>query len=172
MGQPGNALTNHFGVSSSWNSFSVSAKNIIFSSTLLSNIIDFVALMFKSGIIFTCHPFVSSLYLSTNNRESLPTLITLSSFSKFYRIRTVSNLRLNIKKKYVTRVSAQNLNLSSIQFVRLNNSLLVYLFASNLYFNFMNRLGSRSTTTSFSKLSLLFTIDCTVVRYFSLFNSI
>jgi hypothetical protein len=96
----------------------------------------------------------------------------LSSFSKFYRIRTVSNLRLNIKKKYVTRVSAQNLNLSSIQFVRLNNSLLVYLFSSNLYFNFMNRLGSRSTTTSFSKLSLLFTIDCTVVRYFSLYNSI
>ena len=125
MGQPGNTLINHLGITNTWNLPVTHTQVSFFSIHSLRAARYALRVYVNSGIIHLFHIFASEYWFSYYTRSSLPIVTTFKAFSKFYRLSVIKNERLHLKKKYVLRknsdttdtiISAPSFSLSRIWF--------------------------------------------------------
>lgn len=126
MGQPGNTLLNHLGISTYWNKPLVSLNKSTVSLNLFLIFKKFIRILFKFNHVFANHLFYNALFFNKKKLLSLPVYISEVMFFKFYRIETLVNNKLNIKKNYLIRLGLKNIYFFSLKFFFLNNFFLVY----------------------------------------------
>ena len=126
MGQPGNSLLNHLGVSIYWNKPAVSLNKAAISNNILLLFKRFIQILFKFNHVFSSHLFYNKFFFNNKKLLSLPVYISEEMFFKFYRIETLTNLKLGIKKNYLIRLGLTNIYFFSLKFFFINNFLLIY----------------------------------------------
>lgn len=109
MGQPGNVLTNHLGLTNVWSLPLHSTETKSFLAPVLDILRNFIKIYINSGIIHTFHLFISNYWNATYFAPSLPVIKTFRFFSKFYRVFTIVNARLKLKKKYILRQNSKSM---------------------------------------------------------------
>ena len=112
MGQPGSALVNHLGFTNVWYTPSVTRYSRFYTSPVLRNSTFLLRVYVNSGVIHTINLFISCYWTRLVHPLSIPTVTTFGSFSKFYRMATIKNERLRLKKRYVLRRNSDSINVS------------------------------------------------------------
>lgn len=129
VSQPNNFLITRMGLSSLWIPPAVSAPALLrYSTTAAINLTTYLKIMFKSGVIYSHHPFFLKFFVVSEELLSLPIYMTEDTFPKFYRIhRLKASLHFTMKRTLTLRRSLQYLNLSDIHFYRLGSAILTTL---------------------------------------------
>lgn len=135
MGQPGNSLVNRLGFSNLWRSPLAERYNNFYSTHFTPNALFLLRVYINSGIIHAYNLFITGYWNSNVRFLSIPVIRTFGSFSKFYRIATIHNARLNLKKKYVLRKSSDDVNVVTFQPIRHKSAVWFFLFTPVLELN-------------------------------------
>jgi len=86
--------------------------------------------MFKSGNIYYNHPFHSAYFFNLYYFVSMPLYKDESSIYKFFRIEKIkTTLSFSFKKQFIIRKHFKKITLDNLRLYRLDNFILVTLFA-------------------------------------------
>lgn len=170
MGRPGNSLLNHLSVSNYWNKPIVSINRNSLSWIYYAFLKRVIQILFKYNNVYSIHLFYNKYFTHLKYNLTLPVFITQHFFYKFYRIGTISNSRLNIKKNYLIRLGISNIYFFSLKFYLLNDWILVFFgFFKPKKYTLSNFLNFFKTIKS-SKINNFNTVSY-VLNYFFIFLS-
>ena len=149
MGQPGSILLNHLGLTTTWNISATSHLNTFKLSHSLFILKKFLKLILSVSLVYNNHLFFNSFFFNYYLRYlSLPVNITDDTFFKFYRIQTLTNSILNIKKNYIVRISLKKFHISNIFFLSINDWFILYFYIYTSWKKKKNRISSKIFNTS------------------------
>lgn len=127
MGQPGNTLVNHLGVSNYWNKPSAPLNKNSLAWVYFAFLKRIIQILFKYNNVYAKHFFHNNYFSSFSQLLlTLPVAITEYFFYKFYRVGVIKNTRLNLKKTYLIRVGISNIFFFSLKLYLLNEWVLVH----------------------------------------------
>ena len=96
-------------------------KFVKYSAFNYINIMKYLHILFKNGIIYLNHLFYSKFYFNIKSLITLPSRVTRLTFSKFYRIHKIKSMESRIKKNYIMRRYLEYINISSLFFFKYLN---------------------------------------------------
>lgn len=130
ISQPNNSLITRLGMGALWNAPHTASRTLSkYATSGALNISTYLRILFKSGVIYSHHPFFHKMFVISNELLSLPVYMTEDTFPKFYRIhRLKATLHYSLKRVLTLRRFLQFVNLSSTHFYRLGNVIVVMMY--------------------------------------------
>ena len=126
------------GITNVWSVPVSSLESNNFIAPILNLLKNLIKIYISSGIIYTFHLFANDYWYPFYIALSLPKIKTFRFFSKFYRVFTITNIRLKLKKKYILRKNSQNLQIVISDPILYQDRLWFHLFVLPNSSNFLN----------------------------------
>nr|YP_010117052.1 hypothetical protein KQ443_mgp12 [Euplotes vanleeuwenhoeki]QPM99266.1 hypothetical protein MitoLV_39 [Euplotes vanleeuwenhoeki] len=187
INQPNNYLANTLGLGSHWLSSLVTSPIAHkYSAYIYIYLNYYIRLIFKSGLMWSNHPFVNSLFFFNNETHihSIPNYITNLTVVKFFRIRRLKlGNDVRLKTQFIYRNYKKYLNMSKL-FIYFYNSwilLSLHVYIPIIYkrkINFIKRTNTIYKVEKYSNLAFksflfknLFTLQNLLLQFqlFSIF---
>lgn len=174
MGQPGNTLLNHLGVTNYW---LVPNSNINYSQRLsltLNYLLKYLYILIKIGIIWDNHLFYNFFFFKNKILLTLPVHISGDIFFKFFRLETITNWILKIRKTYLIRLSLNKIYFSSI-YIFVLQQWIIFLMSSHIPYEIQQKHIRQNKTfvktkNNYNLLSNNYNLLFSQIQYFLYYN--
>ena len=126
INQPNNSLVNHLGITNMWYSYVMNINKFTkHSSFNYINISNFLHVLFRNGLIFYNHPFISKFFFRRKGIYTLPLVRNRLTFAKYYRFFKIRGAEEGAKQAHTLRKYMEYINMSSIFFFKMNSWFLI-----------------------------------------------